>query len=210
MPVNAIDRFAQSQPEVVTTTRLNLSLLKTNAPDTDAKQLTSIRHPQIFQKNPFWTSSGEVGLVFSQVYPFAAAADNSSFPAVFDTQDPGDGLTSPGKTLQGIKVPQGFHVSLFAEFVDKLRSTPDGDGSLLDHSLLLYGAGMSNSNAHAAIDLPIMLVGGASGGLNGGRHLTYAQDTPMANLLVAIMDRMGVPMDAVGRSTGKLDALALV
>ena len=73
-----------------------------------------MRRPQIFQKNPFWTSSGEVGLVFSQVYPFAAAADNSSFPAVFDTQDPGDGLTSPEKTLQGIKVPQGFYVSLFA------------------------------------------------------------------------------------------------
>ncbi|MEE2636591.1 MAG: DUF1552 domain-containing protein [Acidobacteriota bacterium] len=118
-------------------------------------------------------------------------------------------LDDPTKIATMSKI-NTYHVSLFAEFVDKLRSTPDGDGSLLDHSLLLYGAGMSNSNAHAAIDLPIMLVGGASGGLNGGRHLTYAQDTPMANLLVAIMDRMGVPMDAVGRSTGKLDALALV
>ena len=70
-----------------------------------------------------------------------------------------------------------YHVLLFAEFVEKMRSTPDGDGSLLDHSLLLYGAGMSNSNAHAPINLPIMLVGGAGGGLEGGRHITYPEDT---------------------------------
>ena len=102
-----------------------------------------------------------------------------------------------------------YHVSLFAEFIDKMRSTPDGDGSLLDHSLLLYGAGMSNSNAHAPIDLPVMLVGGAAGGLKGDRHLTYSQDTPMANLLMALMDKLNVPVDQVGNSTGKLDALSL-
>jgi len=102
-----------------------------------------------------------------------------------------------------------YHVMLFAEFVEKMRSTPDGDGSLLDHSLLLYGAGMSNSNAHAAINLPVMLVGGAGGGLKGGRHITYPEDTPMANLLMAIMDSLGVPMDQVGDSNGMLDVLSL-
>ena len=101
------------------------------------------------------------------------------------------------------------HVVLFAEFVEKMRSTPDGDGSLLDHSLLLYGAGMSNSNAHAPINLPIMLVGGAGGGLEGGRHITYPEDTPMANLLMAIMDALGVPMDQVGDSNGMLDVLSI-
>ncbi len=116
-------------------------------------------------------------------------------------------LDDPAKIATMSKI-NTYHVSLFAEFVDTLRATPDGDGSLLDHTLLLYGAGMSNSNAHAAIDLPVMLVGGA-GGLAGGRHLTYSRETPMANLLVAIMDKLGVPMDQVGRSTGKLDALAL-
>ena len=116
-------------------------------------------------------------------------------------------LDDPAKIATMSKI-NTYHVSLFAEFVDTLRATPDGDGSLLDHTLLLYGAGMSNSNAHAAIDLPIMLVGGA-GGLAGGRHLTYSRETPMANLLVAIMDKLGVPMDQVGRSTGKLDALSL-
>ena len=102
-----------------------------------------------------------------------------------------------------------YHVVLFAEFVEKMRSTPDGDGSLLDHSLLLYGAGMSNSNAHAPINLPIMLVGGAGGGLEGGRHITYPEDTPMANLLMAIMDTLGVPMDQVGDSNGMLDVLSI-
>ena len=102
-----------------------------------------------------------------------------------------------------------YHVVLFAEFVEKMRATPDGDGSLLDHSLLLYGAGMSNSNAHAPINLPIMLVGGAGGGLEGGRHITYPKDTPMANLLMAIMDALGVPMDQVGDSNGMLDVLSI-
>ena len=102
-----------------------------------------------------------------------------------------------------------FHVSLFAEFVEKMRSTPDGDGSLLDHSLLLYGAGMSNSNAHAPINLPIMLVGGAAGGLDGGRHITYPQDTAMANLLMAIMEKLGFPVERIGNSSGSLDVLSL-
>ena len=102
-----------------------------------------------------------------------------------------------------------FHVSLFADFVDKMRSTEDGDGSLLDHSLLLYGAGMSNSNAHAPTNLPVMLVGGATGGLDGGRHLTYPEETPMANLLMAIMDKLGVPLEQIGNSNGTLDVLSV-
>ena len=102
-----------------------------------------------------------------------------------------------------------YHVVLFADFVEKMRSTPDGDGSLLDHTLLLYGAGMSNSNAHAPNNLPIMLVGGAGGELKGGRHITYPEDTPMANLLMAIMDTLGVPMDEVGNSNGMLDVLSM-
>ena len=116
-------------------------------------------------------------------------------------------LDDPAKIATMSKI-NTYHVSLFAEFVDRLRSTPDGDGSLLDHSLLLYGAGMSNSNAHAPVNLPVMLVGGG-GGLRGGRHLKYAEDTPMANLLVAIMDALGVPMDPIGISNGRLDVLSL-
>lgn len=102
-----------------------------------------------------------------------------------------------------------YHVTMFADFLEKMRSTPEGDGSLLDHSLMLYGAGMSNSNAHAAVNLPVMLVGGAAGRLKGGRHIKYLDDPPMANLLLALMDKLGVPMERIGNSTEQLDLLPL-
>jgi hypothetical protein len=95
-----------------------------------------------------------------------------------------------------------YHVSLFAYYVDKLRSTRDGDRSLLDHMLLMYGAGMSDSNAHDPNNLPILLMGG-SDQIKGGRHLKYAGDSA-ANLLVTVMDRLGVPVERVGTSTGEL------
>jgi Protein of unknown function (DUF1552) len=97
-----------------------------------------------------------------------------------------------------------YHVSLLAHFLDKLRSTPDGDGNLLDHSLVLYGSGMSNSNIHNHAPLPVLVAGGAAGKMKGGRHLKYPENTPMANLLLTILDRAGVPQESVGDSTGLL------
>lgn len=97
-----------------------------------------------------------------------------------------------------------YQTQLFASFLEKLRSTPDGDGSLLDHCLLLYGAGLSNPNIHSHNDLPLLLVGGASGQLNGGRHLAYPLKTPMTNLLATMLDKVGVHVDKVGDSTGRL------
>jgi len=103
-----------------------------------------------------------------------------------------------------------FHLSLFNYFLEKARATPDGDGNLLDHMLLMYGAGMSDSNAHDNKGLPVVLVGGASGQLKpGGRHLRYAENTPMSNLLLTVVDKMGVPIDKLSNSTGKLDLLAV-
>ena len=98
-----------------------------------------------------------------------------------------------------------FHVQLFAEYLEKLRTTPDGDGSLLDHMLILYGAGMSDSDRHSQDDLPLVVVGGASGTLKGGRHLRYPTGTPSANLLVTVMDKLQMPLDRVGNSNGKLN-----
>jgi hypothetical protein len=97
-----------------------------------------------------------------------------------------------------------YHVTLFSEYVEKLRLTPDGDGSLLDHMMLIYGAGMSNSNRHDPSNLPIALLGGGAG-VKGGRHLKVAEDTPMPNLLVTLMDRLGVPLETIGNSNGKVD-----
>jgi hypothetical protein len=97
-----------------------------------------------------------------------------------------------------------YHTTLFSQYLKKLKETPDGDGSLLDHMMILYGSGISNSNAHAADNLPQLLVGGGSGQLKGGRHLKFTDRPSNANLLVAIMDKMGVPVEKVGGSTGKI------
>lgn len=94
-----------------------------------------------------------------------------------------------------------FHTRLFAYYLDKLRSTPDGDGSLLDHVVLIYGAGMSNSHPHAQTNLPLLLVGGSE----GGRHITVPDGTPLANLHVTVANRLGVPIETIGDSTGALD-----
>jgi len=97
-----------------------------------------------------------------------------------------------------------YHVGLFTYFLEQLRKTPDGDGTLLDHSLVLYGSGMSDGNQHNHTDLPIILAGGASGRLKGGRHLRHEKNTPMANLLVAMLDKLNVPVDHLGDSSGML------
>jgi hypothetical protein len=98
-----------------------------------------------------------------------------------------------------------YHVEMLAYFLDKLKSTPDGDGNLLDHSMVLYGSSMSNGNQHDHDPLPVVLAGGASGQLNGGRHMTYAPHTPMSNLLLSMLDKLGIQADKHGDSTGKLE-----
>ena len=97
-----------------------------------------------------------------------------------------------------------YHVKLFTHFLGKLKATPDGDGTLLDHSLVLYGSGMSDGNSHNHTDLPIVLAGGASGKLKGGRHITNPKDTPMANLLLSMLDMLDVPTQAFGDSSGRV------
>jgi hypothetical protein len=97
-----------------------------------------------------------------------------------------------------------YHAELFAKYLTRLRATPDGDGSLLDHMTILYGAGISNSNGHSGDNLPQMLVGGGAGKWKGGRHLKYANKPSQANLLMTIMDKMEYPVEKVGGSTGKL------
>jgi len=101
-----------------------------------------------------------------------------------------------------------YHVQHFTYFLEKLRQTPDGDGSLLDHSVFVYGSGISDGNIHFHLDLPMLVVGGGAGTLHGGRHLKYATDTPLSNLYVALLDKLGLPIDQFGDSTGQLDYLS--
>jgi|SRR5579862_1537839 len=97
-----------------------------------------------------------------------------------------------------------YHVQMLAYFLGKLAATPDGDGTLLDHSLVLYGSSMSNGNQHDHGPLPIVLAGGASGQLQGNRHVVAPEQTPMANLLLGLLDKVGVHRDSFGDSTGVL------
>ncbi len=102
-----------------------------------------------------------------------------------------------------------YHVTLFAYLLEKLGATPDGDGSLLDHVTMMYGAGMADSNRHAPVDLPLILAGGGAGQLKNGRHIRYPGETPLANLHLTLLDKFGVQWDRLGDSTGKLDDLYL-
>jgi len=102
---------------------------------------------------------------------------------------------------------QIYHVGLFAQFLEKMRSTPDGNGSLLDNSIVLFGSNMSNSNIHDHFPLPNLLVGKGAGRLKGGRHIRYPDRTPMTNLLLTLLDKAGVPLDVLGDSTGKMTDL---
>jgi hypothetical protein len=96
-----------------------------------------------------------------------------------------------------------FHVSLFAYFVEKLKTTPDGDGSLLDHTTYLYGSGMGNADVHDHVNLPILV----AGGMKGGRHIRYKEPTPLANLHLTLLDRTGVRLDSFADSQGKIPEL---
>jgi hypothetical protein len=97
-----------------------------------------------------------------------------------------------------------YHTQLFSQYLARLRATPDGDGSLLDHMTILYGSGISNSTKHSGVDLPLLVMGGGAGKLKGGRHLKYSNQPSMANLLVTLMDKLGVPVERQGGSTGRL------
>jgi len=98
-----------------------------------------------------------------------------------------------------------YHLDLFANFLERLRSTPDGDGNLLDHSMFLYGSGMSNGNLHTHDNLPILLVGGAAGRLKGDRHIRMKANTPLSNVMMAILDKAGVATDRFGESSGRIE-----
>jgi hypothetical protein len=110
----------------------------------------------------------------------------------------------PAKLAKGAKV-NAYHIDLLARFAATLQATPDGDGTLLDHSMIMQGSGLSNSDQHSHIDLPLVVVGGGGGRLKGGRHLRFPKDTPMNNLHLALLEKVGVPVEKFGDSTGKIN-----
>jgi hypothetical protein len=112
----------------------------------------------------------------------------------------------PEKLAKVAKI-NAFHVSLFAYFLEKLKATPDGQGSLLDHSVYLYGSGMGNADVHDHVNLPILVAGGGAGKIKGGRHIRYAEPTPLANVHLTLLDKVGVRLDSFADSKGKIHEL---
>jgi hypothetical protein len=109
----------------------------------------------------------------------------------------------PVKIGQNTKI-NAYHVELFSRLVEKMRSTPDGDGSLLDHAIVFYGATLGDGDLHSVHNLPVILVGGGSGRLKGNRHLKYPVDTPLMNLGLSLLEKVGVELERIGDSTGRL------
>lgn len=142
-------------------------------------------------------------------FQLARETSNRTYPEI-NVTEPHHPLTHNGGNPEKLaKVSQinAFHVSLFAYFLEKLKATPDGDGSLLDHAILLYGSGMSNSDIHDHVNLPVLVAGGLAGKSKGGRHIQYAEPTPLANVHLTLLDRVGAKLDRFADSQGKVPEL---
>ena len=168
--------------------------------------------PEVFEEH--------VGLMFdlmalafqadiTRVFTFMMARDlhNGTYPQV-GVDEPHHGLShhqnKPDKIARFAKV-NTYHVDLFSRFVEKLKETPDGDGSMLDHSVVLYGSGMGNANVHSHVALPYLIAGTGAGAIKGGRHIRAREHDPSGNLLLSIVDKFGIERDSVGYSTGRVD-----
>lgn len=143
-------------------------------------------------------------------FQLARETSNRTYPEI-GVPDPHHPLShhgnDPEKIARMAKINQ-FHVSLFAEFLQKLKATPEGEGTLLDHSLFLYGSGIGNPNIHDHTNLPILVAGGTTAGVKGNRHIRYEKPLPLANLHLTLLDKVGVHLDSFADSTGRIDELA--
>ncbi|MFK8112621.1 MAG: DUF1552 domain-containing protein [Rubripirellula sp.] len=142
-------------------------------------------------------------------FQLAREASTRTYPEI-GVPDPHHPIThhgnNPEKLAKVAKINQ-FHVSLFADFLEKMKATPEGEGNLLDHSLFLYGSGMGDSDSHDHSNLPIIVAGGAAGNMQGGRHLKFEKPTPLANLHLTLLNKVGVPLETFADSNGKVDEL---
>ena len=140
-------------------------------------------------------------------FQLARETSNRTYPEI-GVPDPHHPLSHHGndpEKIERMAKINAFHVSLFAEYLGKLKNTAEGAGTLLDHSLILYGSGIGNPNIHDHTNLPIIVAGGSSAGLKGGRHIKYEKPTPLANLHLTLLDKVGVRLEKFADSTGKVD-----
>ncbi len=142
-------------------------------------------------------------------FQIARETSNRSYPEI-GVPDPHHPLSHHGDDpdkIERMSKINAFHVSLFSEYLQKLKATPEGNGSLLDNVLILYGSGIGNPNVHDHTDLPIIVSGGAAGGMKGNRHIRFEDATPLANLHLTLLDKVGVELDTFADSTGTVDEL---
>ncbi len=142
-------------------------------------------------------------------FQFTRELSNRAYPeiGVADPHHPTSHHGNDPEKVAKIAKINTFHVELFAQFLEKMKATPDGNGSLLDHTVCLYGSGMGNPSLHDHENLPVLVAGGAACGLKGGRHIKYEKGTPLANLHLTLLDRVGVRLDSFGDSNGKVEDL---
>ena len=142
-------------------------------------------------------------------FQLARETSNRTYPEI-GVSDPHHPLTHHGndpEKVAKVALINRFHVSLFADFLIKLQATPEAGGTLLDHVLYLYGSGMGNPNLHDHKNLPILVAGGAAGKLQGGRHIKLDAPTPLANLHLTLLDKVGVRLDKFADSEGHIPGL---
>jgi hypothetical protein len=139
-------------------------------------------------------------------FQLARETSNRVYPetGVTDPHHPLSHHGNDARKIERMSKINAFHVSLFAEFLEKMKTTSDGNGSLLDNSLFLYGSGMGNPNVHDHQNLPVIVAGGAAGGVKGGRHLQFDEPTALANLHLTLLDRAGVKVEKFGDSNGMI------
>jgi len=150
---------------------------------------------------------GDITRVVS--FQLAREASTRTYPEI-GVSDPHHPVSHHGhnpKKLEMLAKINRYHVSLFADFLQRMNEIPEGDGTLLDHSLYLYGSGMGDPHAHDHSNLPIIVAGGAAGNMQGGRHIRFKEPTPLSNLHLTLLNKVGVPLETFSDSTGRVEDL---
>lgn len=206
-----IDQFLESVREVERQIQVaEQAAIDNPLPDLDRPRGVPARyvdHARLMFELQRLALQGDVTRVIT--FQLARETSNRTYPEI-GVSDPHHPLThhgnNPDKIAKVAKINR-FHVSLFAEFLQSLADTPEGNGTLLDHALYLYGSGMGNPNVHDHTNLPILVAGGAAGRMQGGRHLKFERPTPLANLHLTLLKKVGVPLDEFADSNGMVEGL---
>ncbi|WP_404306403.1 DUF1552 domain-containing protein [Neorhodopirellula lusitana] len=208
---NKIDGYLDSIREV----ERRIQLAESNASDNPLPDLdrpvgvpaSYAEHAKLMFDLQRLAFQGDITRVVS--FQLAREASTRTYPEI-GVPDPHHPISHHGhdpKKLEKLAKINQYHVSLFADFLKSLADTPEGNGTLLDHTLYMYGSGMGDSDAHDHTDLPILVAGGAAGGMKGGRHLAFNETTPLSNVHLTLLNQVGVPLETFADSTGTIDNL---